>query len=374
MKTYLMLFLIKINSTAFFSFFWLFVISFSITDFAQITITSNDISTIFTAGYSTTVHDFDGNATVDIGSTGGNNNWDFTTLQENLTYDLKSIDKSDAPHSGEFPGADFVTFQNAANDTGRLNMWSFYSLDSYLGSLGSVGVQSSLPEDTTILKDNPVRIEIKLPMSYDSSWTQTYTQTISAGGLQAGQYTVLRTVVVDAYGTMTLPGGYSFEALRLRETMSVSLPGVPISNSSVSYFFISKEGAQVTLDGPNNIDLSSSGVVNVENYSWNLPSAKSTAVNNKYLTNKPGVFFLYQNYPNPFNPSTKISYSLSNSSYVTLNVYNVLGQKVAVLVDEEKSAGNYEVTFEAKNLSSGVYFYKLQAGNSVQTEKMILSK
>lgn len=86
----------------------------------------------------------------------------------------------------------------------------------------------------------------------------------------------------------------------------------------------------------------------------------------------PEQFTLSQNYPNPFNPSTTIKFQIPNASFVTLKVYDVLGNEVATLFNEEKPAGNYEVDFDAKGLSSGIYFYKLQAGSFVETKKMIL--
>jgi len=85
-------------------------------------------------------------------------------------------------------------------------------------------------------------------------------------------------------------------------------------------------------------------------------------------------FYLEQNYPNPFNPSTSIQYRVSSISNVSLKVYDVIGNEVATLVNEEKSAGSYEVNFNAAGLSSGIYFYKLQAGSLVETKKMILLK
>ncbi len=90
----------------------------------------------------------------------------------------------------------------------------------------------------------------------------------------------------------------------------------------------------------------------------------------------PVEYKLFDNYPNPFNPSTKIRYSIpsgtSTTNFVQLKIYDILGRQVAILVNETKAPGNYEVTFDAKNLSSGVYFYMLKAGNFVQTKKMIL--
>ena len=86
----------------------------------------------------------------------------------------------------------------------------------------------------------------------------------------------------------------------------------------------------------------------------------------------PQFFSLSQNYPNPFNPSTKIQYQIPSSSRISLKVYDVIGNEVATLVDEYKPAGNYEIEFGAENLSSGIYFYKLQTNNFFESKKMIL--
>lgn len=86
------------------------------------------------------------------------------------------------------------------------------------------------------------------------------------------------------------------------------------------------------------------------------------------------TFSLSQNYPNPFNPLTSIHYAIGKRQFVTLKVYDILGNEIATLVNDEKSAGNYEVNFNASNIPSGVYFYRLQAGSFIQTNKMILLK
>jgi hypothetical protein len=83
-------------------------------------------------------------------------------------------------------------------------------------------------------------------------------------------------------------------------------------------------------------------------------------------------FILFQNYPNPFNPGTNIGYRISNSGFVRLKVYDVLGNEILTLVDEYKSAGIHEIEFNVSGLPSGVYFYKLMAGSLIQTRKMIL--
>ncbi|MCK9426453.1 MAG: choice-of-anchor A family protein [Ignavibacteriaceae bacterium] len=88
----------------------------------------------------------------------------------------------------------------------------------------------------------------------------------------------------------------------------------------------------------------------------------------------PNEFNLLQNYPNPFNPATTISFSLVNSGLVNLSVFNITGEKVATLVNKEYQTGNYTVEFNANNLPSGIYLYRLSAGNFVSTKKMILMK
>ncbi len=93
----------------------------------------------------------------------------------------------------------------------------------------------------------------------------------------------------------------------------------------------------------------------------------------------PTRFQLYQNYPNPFNPTTKIKFEIpvqawNNNAFVTLKVYDVLGREVETLVDEEKTGGKYQVEFNAFNLTSGVYFYKLNTENLTETKKMVLLK
>lgn len=85
-------------------------------------------------------------------------------------------------------------------------------------------------------------------------------------------------------------------------------------------------------------------------------------------------FELRQSYPNPFNPATTIQYSIPQNGFVTLKVYDILGNEVAILVNEEKPIGIYEVKFDGNQLSNGIYFYRLQMEKLVQTKNFILLK
>jgi len=103
---------------------------------------------------------------------------------------------------------------------------------------------------------------------------------------------------------------------------------------------------------------------------WDNP----TGISEKEQTQAPSEFMLSQNYPNPFNPSTTIHYSIPKQSNVTLKVFDVLGREVTTLVNGQQPLGNYEVEFEATELTSGVYFYKIQTGDFVETKRMLLMK
>ncbi len=103
-----------------------------------------------------------------------------------------------------------------------------------------------------------------------------------------------------------------------------------------------------------------------------MPMDSSTSINESNIY--PQTFQLFQNYPNPFNPTTTINYHIPELSLVKIKVFNVLGNEITTLVNEEKPAGSFEVDFNATSLPSGVYIYRLQASNLVETKKMVLLK
>jgi hypothetical protein len=131
-------------------------------------------------------------------------------------------------------------------------------------------------------------------------------------------------------------------------------------------------------DGDVSTILTGESFLNITNpayhtYNYNAQPKYALGKNN---SNKviPKEFQLFQNYPNPFNPSTTINFSIPNSSLVSLKIYDALGREETNLVNEIKSAGNYEVTFNASEFPSGIYYYKLRAGNFIAIKKMTLVK
>lgn len=111
-------------------------------------------------------------------------------------------------------------------------------------------------------------------------------------------------------------------------------------------------------------------------YATNKAHSYVDPVNDDRLSaaGKPDGYKLYQNFPNPFNPVTKISYKINYEGAVILKVYNLVGQVVRVLVDETQKPGKYEVEFDASDLSSGVYLYKLEINDYISVKRMTLLK
>ena len=107
---------------------------------------------------------------------------------------------------------------------------------------------------------------------------------------------------------------------------------------------------------------------------WDSASVNITLTGVQENHSHPAEYKLYNNYPNPFNPSTTIKYSIPEASFTSIKIYDVVGNEVSSLVNENKPAGLYEVEFNASNLSSGIYYYVIQVGSFRETKKMILLK
>ncbi|MGA9405683.1 MAG: T9SS type A sorting domain-containing protein, partial [Bacteroidota bacterium] len=185
--------------------------------------------------------------------------------------------------------------------------------------------------------------------------------------------------------SITVPAG-TYLTTPFRDTLFVNLPKSvpPLGHIEVPLFqlvytwYISKghwlvEELQPSTYYPlNNDPLYNVATTQLPGFVRLLETASITSVPGNSTT--PHEFTLEQNFPNPFNPTTDLRFTIADLRFVTLKVFDVLGQEVATLVNGELPAGAYDVAFDARSLSSGVYFYRLTAGNLVQTKKMILEK
>ena len=138
-----------------------------------------------------------------------------------------------------------------------------------------------------------------------------------------------------------------------------SFTGADNSDNAWSIFFVDANNGWFTSDG---------GKIG------HTTNGSATGVREGTANLTPQQFLMFQNYPNPFNPATAIQYQLPRNCFVTLKVYTLLGKEIATLVNKELPAGSYTAEWNASALASGIYFYRLQAGNFVETKKLILLK
>ncbi len=201
---------------------------------------------------------------------------------------------------------------------------------------------------------------------------------------------VIRQETRDSYTTVTLNSSRDLRGLELVLKGSADVTPVNILDENFELFssydgeylrvgIVDMQGEQVITQGKHSIirldgawEVVSATVSDMAHKAWNVSLAAESE-------NLPTEYSLSQNYPNPFNPTTVIAYSLPNPSQVKIEIYNLLGQTVATLVDTKQGAGNYTVTWDGRDMygsrvSSGIYFYRLQADDFVETKKMLLLK
>jgi hypothetical protein len=210
-----------------------------------------------------------------------------------------------------------------------------------------------------------------------------YPAIIQSGPEGTGFAISQRYATVSGYYQLTSVSGDVFGVNCILYNGADAIASAPaLFNAASSWTQFSVNFAYLGSGTPDNAILqfltaTTSGTLHVGSYflldDLNLSGTAPTSVNDKNTI--PAKFSLDQNYPNPFNPSTKIQYNLPENSFVSLKVYNAIGQEVAALVNGVVPAGTHEVLFDASPLNSGVYFYTLKSGNNfVQTRKMILLK
>ncbi len=149
---------------------------------------------------------------------------------------------------------------------------------------------------------------------------------------------------------------YGSSPLMVGETREVSVHVFPINNVGQGNIQIKIGSTRDTVNFP--VDITA--------------TVEPTSVN--ALSLKPDKFQLLQNYPNPFNPSTRITFDLPKKEFVSVNVYNSIGQKVKTLLNQSLDSGRHSVDFNGENLTAGVYFYRIKTDGFVSTKKMILLK
>ncbi len=330
--------------------------------FSQITINKEHILSMMAAGGRHFVTSPTPNVTsVNIGKTGGPNVYDFSgisfaPMQATNNYLVDSIPVL----AGRFPSGG-ITFGNTpgsieggpimlfTNDTmfqaGRATLVSQYRFRHYQ----PYGV--IMPFPLSYLQAF-TRFSNYSDTSYDASWNVT----------NAFADTQLTTCLVDGYGTLKI-FDHEAECLRLK----IDYPHW----NDVELMYVTREGILVDINlfkSPPDTGVVTFGDLGV------MTAQDLTLTGVATAEAAPKEYMVNQNFPNPFNPSTTFSFSIPTGSFVSLKVFDMIGREVSSIISCEMAAGSYSRQWNAQNLPSGIYFYRLQAGAFTQTKKLLLLK
>jgi hypothetical protein len=343
----------------------------------QITITSTDIMKPVGYTFMDESTDF-GTYTVDLGSTGGPQTWDFTSYTTPFRTYGEAVNVSSTPFASEFPTANLAYTQTIEGVQGAT--YNYLRVDSNLWSL--LGFGAVVAESSYFQRSNPTG-EIPLPVSMGLSFVFEMGAADTIGPvilslLERGH------VTVDAYGTATLPMG-NVEVLRAvsydTTFTTVSIPPFPDSTvitTNIEYTFFGRDPVIVAIVTSEEGETNPNFTTATDVQRAGDPAGIGDEVPEVRI---PQVFQLEQNYPNPFNPHTDISFTISDNEQgnVELAVFSIRGQKVKTLLSRSMEPGKYMVSWNGKNdrgedLPSGIYLYRLTTAGESLTRKMVLAK
>ncbi|MGA2625245.1 MAG: T9SS type A sorting domain-containing protein [Bacteroidota bacterium] len=352
---------------------------------AQISFTGSGLQTVLLNGEYTQFSYLD-TLTVNLGTASNSQqDMDFSHLplvsgQYNDTNYQSYLPPAGHLMSSAFPGATlcqtFTQVTTFSIYTGTITFVQYLRADNTGGyNVGGVYQQQWSPSpppgmsDTTmVVHNNALGYPMPATLGTTKTWTDTTYDPTSGGTMTISS----QTMTFDGYGNITYPDGRTLSSLRVLEdrTDNGFNNGVfqyHSRNKQVTY--ISQDFSQLLFD----VDSTFSGGTTVAHDYRFTPKTGVLSVR-EVSNSAPKEFSLSQNYPNPFNPSTKISFTVAKSDFISLKVYNLLGQEVGTLVNQQMMPGTYEATFDASHLPSGLYLYRLSAGGLQQVRKMTFMK
>ena len=215
-------------------------------------------------------------------------------------------------------------------------------------------------EFNTQMAGNGIRLTFAAKLKNDPFWYYSDHGLSSIGAVNAGGW---------RRSTIELWEGTTLDDLDSLQILGSASGFFSIAFEELSKVFLLDEDFAL-LESP--LQLDETFILNESNSSIRFAFDELTSVGGEDVAYAPKIFLLSQNYPNPFNSITNIQYQLSAASEVLLTIYNIRGQEVLRLVESDQPAGYHQITWNAANVASGMYFYRLRAGNFVQTRKMIL--
>lgn len=331
---------------------------------AQIVIQQSQLQAVFTTGGTIRIFADTTNprTTMNVGKKGGPNTYDFSGFSVSQVFADTVRPVSAFPNLASRYPAGSITFK-LPGDGQEFSRTILQFANSSL--LGPGEFNQGVQDTAHYGHSTPAEALFRFPVTFGDSLQQTSTITdsvfVSNSYISRAANTITSTVVVDGYGTLKLPGGFSQSCLRVRFKEQPPY-------SALEFRYITASGLWLNVSSNNSQP--DTGVVQLKEVPLILYNSPITAVSVGIA--RPNNFTLRQNFPNPFNPTTTISFSLPTRSFVSLKVFDTLGREVSILLSEELSPGTYSRQWNAAGLPSSVYFYRLQAGPYVETKKTIL--
>ncbi|MBM4165679.1 MAG: T9SS type A sorting domain-containing protein [Ignavibacteria bacterium] len=349
---------------------------FSTTLFSQITINTSDIDTVIGHSQMFKLQD---TVAVNLGTSGENNVWDFSSMNLTRTQSQNVINKNSTTWGNTFSNSNYAL--KVINIEQHDTSYEFYHLTS--SNFLYTGFVDKYQSNFNVAKYNPEFSLVNFPLSYNQSWNSTSKIKIAPYYYSTNLDSVIINAKVkfqtDSWGKLVTSASIdSFDVLRLRHDDTLTVAGYRFglvlyrdTLQTINYLYLSNNIGIIcevaSFDGETNPNFTTAA-------SFRLYNGVPVGVKENSLS-KPQNFSLEQNFPNPFNPKTVIRYSLSVNSTVTIKVYDILGNEVAMLMNnKEREPGKHEAQFDGTNLSSGIYFYRLTTNNFSETKKMILQK
>jgi len=327
--------------------------------FAQMTLTSAN---------NPVAGDIDGYAICDTnnisqGNSGANQSWSFLSLIRQDSTNINFVSASSTPYSAQFPGSNLASTNDNSN-------YSFFTT-----SASNMFVNGYAGPDQLISYTDP-QLYLQYPFTYGSSFSDIFSANYIISGSSVKR-TGTTTVSGDAWGTINLPVGSFSNSLRVkyiistRDSANIGIPVITVTNTTSYVWFV--PGRKFPVFEIVYSTISINGTEFGNNKTVNYNDGSTIGISN--ISNEvPDGYSLSQNYPNPFNPTTNLEFGISDLEFVSLKIFNTLGKEVATLVNEKLSAGTYKYSFDASELTSGIYFYTLKAGEYSETKRMILVK
>jgi hypothetical protein len=358
---------------------------FFTTALSQITITNTDIQN---SVLNTRRADYSNGdtLTVNLGSASSSSqSWNFSALpwgdvlHRDTTYENIVLPAGQL-RAEEFPSATAASVLSQTTTSGPFTITLSFAqyIELTTSAVKVVGMvlrqQISPPPPPPFTEDSTIVVHMNakyLPLPLAMGLSETWTDTVKDFD---GSYEVqTKTITVNGFGTLTFPDGRTLQVLRMIDDR------IDFEYDNNNQFqrrerrrnitFWSQDFTQLEFEVDTNF---TEGTTLADGWNFNV---KVGTVGVEQTSNGiPESFMLAQNYPNPFNPITSISFSLPEGQYTSLKVYNLLGEEVATLVEKELSAGTYKVDFDASMLPSGLYLYRLSAGQFTQSKKLMLVK